>query len=292
MKKKSRYIDFKQLKQLVSIQQVLEHYELWDDLEGEDDALSGYCPVCEGEPEDLFRVSLSRNCWNCFGDCSGGNILDLVAQMEECSIREAAVKMTGWFDIECSPPKRKSTRKTAKKSTKKTSSKSTRRTKPEEPVSENEHPPDSDNRALGFSLELDSQHSSLDDLCLSSETVDEFGLGYCAKGYLKGCVAFPIHNRKGEVVAYGGIIIDSDDPEVSGYKYPAANKFDPSQELFGLYHAVQRGQTDVIYLVRSPLDVFRAWHDDEISAVCAFPEPSAEHLGHNIKHLVAECLAT
>jgi hypothetical protein len=124
-------------------------------------------------------------------------------------------------------------------------------------VSEKDENSRSGNRPLGFSLELDSRHSWFDELCLAEETVKEYGLDYCAKGYLKDHIAFPIHSREGDIVAHGGMTMDDDNSEYPDYKYPALDKFDPSLELLGLYQALQRGQAGVIYLVRTPLQVFQ-----------------------------------
>ena len=284
MKKKSRFINFKQLKEQVSIKQILKYYSLLDNLTGKGDTLSGYCPVCEGEADDLFRVSISKNCWNCFGDCSGGNILDFVSQMEECTIREAGLKIAEWFSIECTPKKR-SPRKSAKKSHRPPKKKSSSSC-----VKEKQGKPSKENKPLGFTLELDSRHAYFDELCLSEETIEEYGLGYCPKGFLKGYIAFPIHNMEGEIVAYGGMSLNDDDPMSPEYKYPTEGKFNSSLELFGLHHVLKRGQADVIYWVRSPMEVFRAWHDDGISAVCFLAKPSDRCIRQSVLRLWECCL--
>src|SRR5438067_554298 len=60
------------------------------------------------------------------------------------------------------------------------------------------------NKPLGFQLELDSSHSYLVERGLTPETIDEFGLGYCAKGVMAQRIAIPIHNLKDELVGYAG----------------------------------------------------------------------------------------
>lgn len=268
MKKKSHFISFKQLKEQVGIEQILEHYDLLPNMEKKGDSLHGnYCPICETEAEDIFRASVSKNCWNCFGDCSGGNILDFVQQMEECTIREAGIKIASWFSIDCTSKKKTASRKKPRKPPKQP-----------EPTQEKKRELIKGNTPLGFKLELDNSHAWLDELCLSPETIKEFGIGYCSSGSLKGHIAFPIHNISGEIVAYGGIPETTENLESPDYKYPSKDKFNPSLGIFGLYHALQRGRTDVIYLVKSPLDVFQAWHNDEISAVCFLEKPSAHCL--------------
>jgi len=43
----------------------------------------------------------SKNAFNCFSDvCKArGNVLDFVAAMEKCSIRDAALKLQEWFKV-------------------------------------------------------------------------------------------------------------------------------------------------------------------------------------------------
>ncbi len=99
--KDRKYVDFKVVKDRVSITQILERYHLLKDLrQVNDDQLTGRCPIHKGENSTAFRVSVSKNCWNCFSTCKcGGNTLDFVAKMEDVSIRKAALLIAEWFDI-------------------------------------------------------------------------------------------------------------------------------------------------------------------------------------------------
>jgi DNA primase len=69
---KSRYVDFRAVKQAVTIVQILDHYKLTDRFQRKDDSLSGPCPIHKGENSTQFRVSVSKNCWNCLGECEFG----------------------------------------------------------------------------------------------------------------------------------------------------------------------------------------------------------------------------
>lgn len=91
------WVDFRALKAAVSLEAVLEHYAVkrlrrrrWDQWEG-------CCPLHQGEREDAFQASLSKNAFHCFACGAQGNVLDLVAAVERCSIREAALKLQAWF---------------------------------------------------------------------------------------------------------------------------------------------------------------------------------------------------
>ena len=96
----SRYVDFKAVKAAVTMLQVLEHYGLAESFKRTGNSLSGPCPLHGGENRTQFRVSLEKNCWNCFGTCKGGgNVLDFVARKEGCSLREAALALCDWFEL-------------------------------------------------------------------------------------------------------------------------------------------------------------------------------------------------
>ena len=77
------WVDFKEIKGRVSIVQILERYGALASLckNGNGDRLSGACPIHGGTNKTHFRVSVSKNCWNCFGKCQcGGNVIDFVAK--------------------------------------------------------------------------------------------------------------------------------------------------------------------------------------------------------------------
>ena len=79
-------VDFKKVKERVSITQILDHYKVELKREG-DDSLVGCCPIHDGTNDRSFRASISKNAWKCFGRCdAGGNILDFVAAMEDVSV--------------------------------------------------------------------------------------------------------------------------------------------------------------------------------------------------------------
>src|SRR6185295_1399722 len=100
-KSKGDFVDFNAVKKSVSIVQILEHYQLTSKLRRNGDSFSGPCPIHNGDNATHFRVSISKNCWNCFGKCKrGGNILDFVSLKENVSVREAALLIQEWFGIE------------------------------------------------------------------------------------------------------------------------------------------------------------------------------------------------
>ena len=95
---KENWVDFKSVKAAVTMQMVLGRYQInWLKKSGEE--LRGRCPIHEGEGTDTFRAHVGKNVFNCFSCKARGNVLDFVAAMEKCSVRDAAVKLKQWFAV-------------------------------------------------------------------------------------------------------------------------------------------------------------------------------------------------
>lgn len=93
----SRWVDFKDVKARVSIRQVLEHFTIPFD-EAKDGQLTLACPIHGGDNTRAFHVDLHKNVWRCFTGCQrGGNVLDLMMELEGLSIRDAALKLQELF---------------------------------------------------------------------------------------------------------------------------------------------------------------------------------------------------
>ena len=202
------WIDFKAVKAAVSLPAVLAHYQVnWLRQSGEE--LRGRCPLHEGDGVNAFHVSVSKNAFHCFSCQAKGNVLDFVAAMEKCSVRDAAVKLTEWFAI--SHPAAGS---------------STGAPPPRPAVSAEQNQP------LGFVLKgIDPTHSYLNERGIARDTAERFGVGYFSgRGSMSGRLVIPIHNEQGELVAYAGRSIDGTEPR---YKLPPG--FHKSQVLYNLH---------------------------------------------------------
>ena len=95
------WIDFGELKQQVTMVDLLQHYGLLDGLKPQrgGEELVGLCPF-HSETRGSFHVSTTKQAWNCFGCHRHGNILDLVGYREDVTIREAALLIAGWFNVQ------------------------------------------------------------------------------------------------------------------------------------------------------------------------------------------------
>lgn len=98
----TEWVDFKVVKQTVSMQMVLDHYGI-NGLAKYRDELRGKCPIHHGSAKSnkTFCVNLHKNAFQCFAkDCKArGNVLDFVSRMERCDIHEAALKLQTWFKV-------------------------------------------------------------------------------------------------------------------------------------------------------------------------------------------------
>ena len=109
MDQKENWVDYKMLKEQVSMQMVLDKYGIKLKKSGKNHIAC--CPIHNGTNFRQFSVNLEKNIWQCFGDCKvGGNVLDFTAMMESgkkepSSIRQAAVKLKNWFNIDFSDKK-------------------------------------------------------------------------------------------------------------------------------------------------------------------------------------------
>ena len=82
------FIDFSYVKANADFEPVLAHYGV--ELEGRGDERSALCPFHE-ERKPSFKVNLDKNVFNCFGCDAKGNVLEFVAKIEDCNLREAAI---------------------------------------------------------------------------------------------------------------------------------------------------------------------------------------------------------
>ena len=162
------------------------------------------------------------------GGRTGGNVLDFVAAMERCSVRDAALKLQDWFTVATTPapaPDRQI-------------------------VSVAEGPPPSShvdigepNKPLPFTLwGIDQRHPYLAMRRVDSKTAANFGIGfYPGNGSMERRIVIPIHTEDGILVAYAGRNLDQTEPR---YKFPA--RFRKSLVLFNLHRAIHHGKAVIV----------------------------------------------
>jgi len=152
--------------------------------------------------------------FHCFACQAQGNVLDFVAAMEKCSIREAACRLQRWFGVAASA----------------TPAYPAGGAQNGELVREKE----GGNPLLRFALTgVDHSHPYLQQRGIDRVTAAEFGVGfYGGPGLMSGRIVIPIRNARGELVAYAGRAPDGKLPK---YKLPAG--FRKAWELFNIQRA-------------------------------------------------------
>src|SRR5215472_6967128 len=227
-------INFRAVKQ-VPITRVLAYYGV--QLHATGGQLRGQCPLPEHtsrESRNSFSVNAARNVWCCQSQSCiqardgelGGSVLDLVARLERCSIREAAMKLTEWFG--CSEVARA----------------------PAQPASAPQA-----NLPLRFQLSgLDHAHPYVEGRGITPTTARALGIGYYGgPGIMQGRVVIPIHNKANQLVAYAGRSIQGDEPK---YRFPPG--FHKSQELFS-FHRARHSGSDSVIIVEGFFDAAKVW---------------------------------
>lgn len=247
---KQMFVDFRAVKAAITMEQVLTHYEVLDRFKRSGDSLSGPCPIHGGENPTQFRVSVSKNIWNCFSECKhGGNVLDFISRMENVSIHGAALKAIEWFDLN---PQAMSANSGEERPNDAPKNDTVSKRKPEVkkavvPEKTTPNPP------LKFRLDkLEGDHPYLLERGLTLETIAEFGLGFCAKGMMAGRIAIPIHTPEGKVVAYAGRFPGESGEDTPKYKLPPG--FKKGQEVYNLDRAVKEPADKPMVIVEGFFD--------------------------------------
>jgi DNA primase len=250
--RKSSFIDFKAIKAAITMEQVLEHYSLMDRFKGSGDSLTGPCPIHKGENPTQFRVSISKNIWNCFSECKhGGNTLDFIAEMEKISIHAAALKAVEWFklNVDAASEEENSSEEIPKKTN------APAKTQPEKAAQSESNVP---NKPLKFKLDkLQPEHPYLVERGLTPETITNFGIGFCAKGLMADRIAIPIRNAEGDVVAYAGRWPGNPPEGTPKYKLPQG--FRKSLELYNVDKAFKEAPDEPLVIVEGFFDCMRLW---------------------------------
>jgi DNA primase len=213
----ANWLDFKAIKRGVSLESLLRHYGVELRRSGPDQ-YRGRCPIHGGEGRDAFQVNLARNIFHCFACGTGGTVLDFVAAMEGCTLREAAEQLQRQAALRNEPATflpRKELVTEKKKAL----------------------------LPLGFVLRgVDGAHPYLATRGVQSPTAAHFGVGfYAGPGLMSGRLVIPIHNAQGELVAYGGRSLDGTEPR---YQFPPG--FRKSEVLFNLHRAAASGESAVV----------------------------------------------
>ena len=92
------WIDFNLVKQSVSMEMLIIHFGLFS-LQRRGNEVRLRCPFHNGKSNNSMAINLTRNMFYCFGCRAKGNVIDFVSKYEDCSVKEAALRLDEWFFI-------------------------------------------------------------------------------------------------------------------------------------------------------------------------------------------------
>jgi DNA primase len=248
------WVDFRLVKDTVSMQMVLDRYGIV--LKKQGNELRGRCPIHHGEGDRAFHVSVAKNVFNCFSCKARGNVLDLVAALDQCSVRDAALQLKDWFgvrdDTDLQPNKKAGRRSSSPKPL-----------DPPETWQEAEavgdaapdkREPTVINPPLGFRLMVNSEHAYGLARGLTKDTLDYYGAGFCrSKETFAGRFVIPLHNETGDLIGYAGRAVD--DRVEPKYLFPSNDKgFYKSHVVFNLNRVLENARAAGIRDSEVPVD--------------------------------------
>jgi DNA primase len=220
-------LDFRHLKQVVSIEQVLAHKAMLDGLRLRGHCLVGPCPIHGGDNPRAFVVDRHKGLWHCFTGCgAGGDVVELVRRLDRLSYLEAARSLASlrrW-----PPPLR---------------------------------PPPPPAATMAFRpftvrLSLDPTARLLRDKGILPRTAKDFEVGaWHGRGMLAGCVAFRLRRPTGQPLGYAG---RRTSPEVARRrgKWVFPPRLPKSELLYGLFQVFSHLDRGLV-VVEDPWSVLR-----------------------------------
>ena len=261
------WIDFKELRERLRFEDVLQHYKIEIKRKGQQHI--GFCPLPDHNGKKnspSFSANLELGIFQCFGCGAKGNLLEFAAMMEKVNVndgrafRAVAVKLQKALCPDLVSPrpwKNKGKEETP-------------------PQAESKDMPVVVNEPLDFELKgLERNHPYLPSRGFTPETIAHFGLGFCSRGLLKDRVAIPLHDHEARLIGYAGRVVD--DGAITGenpkYRFPSKRERD------GLLHEFHKA----LFLynghrIKAPLD--------DLIVVEGFPSVWWLHQ-HGLPHAVA-----
>ena len=255
----ANWIEFAAIKRMVPLAAVLEHYRINELRRSGRDQLRGRCPLHGGEGRETFHVNTAEQVFHCFACGAGGSVLDLVAKIEGCGLREAAQKLSDWRSVTDNVAQLQKTTVTKKIN----------------PV-----PP------LRFRLRgVNVRHPYLASRGIREATAREFGIGfYAGPGLMSQRLVIPLNDEAGRLVGYCGRSLDGSEPR---YRFPAG--LAKSQVLFNLHRAIATRRPTAI-VVEGFFDCLKVYQAGFVSAVAlmgsALYEPQRRLLMQHFREVV------
>jgi DNA primase len=196
------FLDFKAIKSRVAIADILARYQV-NLVRVNQTSLKGTCPLPthSSESKNTFFVNEAKSVWYCHSDSckkngnrAGGNVIDFVSVMEQCSAYAAAKRIEELFPATNGSGTTRSTVPETKSAS----------AGHQSGVADQDAPPHA-NQPLTFVLkDVSPSHPVIQERGISVETAKHFGVGFFpGKGSMAGRIVFPLHEN-GKLVGYAG----------------------------------------------------------------------------------------
>jgi DNA primase len=254
-----KWVDFKTIKEKVSMEMVLSHYGLLQSLKQTSRGFRGPCPIHKGKHPNQFHVDPAKNRWNCFGGCDmekfEGHVIGFVAAMEGVDLRDAALKIAEWYGFSTERPeqnKASGRRKAGPLISPAPAAPAAQEAVPGAAHTAADRPEDPENKELNFQLKnLSQDHPFFNARRITPEAVKLFGLGFCSRGLMKDRIVFPIHRYDGKLIGYLGRTVNEVTPGNPKWLLPPG--LIKPKVLFN-FHRVA-GKAETVIIVEGPLDL-------------------------------------
>ena len=264
---------------------------------------SNYKAICpfHSEKTPSFVVSPQRQSWRCFGACStGGDVLSFVMKIENVDFYTSIKQLSQQAGINISP--------------------STTQKKSDFLYEINEQ------AALFFQESLNEKTGSvaqeyISKRDLTEKTISEFRIGFSppsgslllnklaslgfdekqikqtglsnisnaghSKGFFWNRVMFPIENKQGKIVGFGGRSLDDSNPKY--LNTPKTEIFDKQSILYGLNKASNSIKNlNCAIIVEGYMDVITAHQNNEENVIASMGTAITEHQVNSIKRMAKD----
>lgn len=249
MRHMKKPIDFKQVRADADFLTVLTHYNITAVKDGQKPGqYKCHCPFHDDRRPSL-KVNTERNVFHCFPCEASGNVLEFVMRYESLEALPAAKRLMEICNLANGAPVTIKEQRPAE------------RPAPPEPEPAEDGIPY--NRVLTFELQLTQPPELLTWLearGIDQSMIDAFGLGLASKRSktIGGRLAIPIHNERGELIAYCGRALDDAEP-----KYRLPTNFRKDLALFNLHRVATSPSTPAMaILAESYLSVIKHHAED------------------------------
>ena len=255
----TKWIDINEIKKQVSIKKILEFYGIAPVRKIKDDQYIALSPFSDDKNKPSLSYNIMMNAFYCFESKTKGNIFDFVMAMnpEIKDLRTAGLfidqiiknhneikqvdnlggetynKLDGIFNANKKPDKI-------------------------------EKPKENSILNLDLSDKIKKDHPFLiKEKQFKPETIEYFNIGYIGQGSMKTRIIYPIHNIKGELIAYTGRATRLQEIQ-TGFKWKFPTNFHKDIEVYNLHRfyldeklhnnvketglIITQGINDVVYL--------------------------------------------